>query len=350
MSGIALAERGLVPESLERWGIRRLLRQRLERSLPTDPTDLAEHRARFIAAMRAAPVALVPELANEQHYEVPAEFYAHVLGPHRKYSSAYFPDGVESLAEAEAAMLTLTCERAALADGQRILELGCGWGSLTLWMAAQYPNASITAVSNSNSQREWIERTAQERGLDNLRVITCDMNEFEIDETFDRVVSVEMFEHMRNWESLLGRVRGWLADDGRVFIHIFTHRTTCYPFEVEGPNDWMAEHFFSGGMMPSHDLLSSVETPFTVEEDWVVDGTHYAKTSEAWLENLERERAAVWPILEETYGADAAQRWYHRWRLFFLSCAELFGYRDGREWAVSHYRLAPAETPRGSGA
>ncbi len=343
MAGIALAERGLLPETLERWGIRRLLRQRLERTLPSVPADVEERVASFARSMREAPIALVPELANEQHYEVPAEFYAHVLGPHRKYSSAFYPEGVTTLEEAEAAMLALTCERAQLRDGQRILELGCGWGSLTLWMAAHYPGSTITAVSNSNSQREWIERTARERGLANLRVITCDMNAFEAEGPYDRVVSVEMFEHMRNWERLLGRVRGWLAEDGRVFLHVFSHRRTCYPFEVEGPNDWMAAHFFTGGMMPSHDLLGVLDLPFSIEEDWVVDGTHYARTSEAWLDNLEREKERLWPILEATYGEGEAQRWFHRWRLFFLSCAELFGYRGGKEWIVSHYRLAPRE-------
>ena len=354
MSGIALAERGWVPESLERWGIRRLLRRRLEKTVRRAGSNREAALRDWAEVMRTSPVALVPELANEQHYEVPAAFYEHVLGPHRKYSSAYFPQGVTSLADAEAAMLAITCERADLVDGQRILELGCGWGSLTLWMAEHFPNSSITAVSNSNSQREWILSEAKRRGFENLEVITCDMNEFSPTHggveraPFDRVVSVEMFEHMRNWEQLLGRIHGWLAPEACVFLHVFSHHEHAYPFEVEGAQDWMAEHFFSGGMMPSHDLLHYLDIPFSVDEEWLVPGTHYAKTSEAWLENLEARRDEVWPILTETYGEQEATRWYHRWRLFFLSCAELFGYADGQEWVVSHFRLRRQDAPGAS--
>ena len=346
--GIELAERGLIPEPVVRWGIRRLLRKRLARTRAAQSPDREKALRAWAEVMRTSPVALVPEAANAQHYEVPAAFYEHVLGKHRKYSSAYFPDGVTDLAEAEAAMLALTTERADLRDGQAILELGCGWGSLTLWMAEHFPGSTITAVSNSNSQRESIEARARARGFDNLRVITCDMNQFHPSERFDRVVSVEMFEHMRNWEELLGRVRTSLNADARVFLHVFSHRAFSYPFEVAGQEDWMAEHFFTGGMMPSHDLLEHLDIPFAVEKDWQVDGTHYAKTSEAWLENLERERARVWPILEETYGAENAGRWFHRWRIFFLSCAELFGYRGGREWIVSHFLLKPTEDAAGN--
>ncbi len=340
-SGIVLAERGLVPESLERWGIRRLLRRRLEQTVQKMDSGREESIQLWADVMRNSPVALVPEAANEQHYEVPADFYAQVLGPHRKYSSAYFPPGVTDLAEAEASMLALTCERAKLAEGQRILELGCGWGSLTLWMAENYRTAKITAVSNSNSQRQWILEQARARGIENVQVITCDMNEFQASGRYDRVVSVEMFEHMRNWEKLLGRVRGWIEEEGRVFLHVFAHQKLCYPFEVAGANDWMAEHFFTGGMMPSHDLLRFLDIPFEVEHDWVVNGTHYEKTSEAWLQNLENRRDEIWPILERTYGVDQASRWFHRWRLFFISCAELFGFDAGEEWIVSHFLLKP---------
>jgi len=337
---IALAERGLVPEPLERWGIRRLLRRRLARSGGESRGEPDAEIRSFAEAMRRSPVALSPEAANEQHYEVPPEFYALVLGPHRKYSSCWFPPGVETLADAEAAMLALTAERAQLVDGQRILELGCGWGSLTLWNAERFPNSWITAVSNSRSQRAWIEAEARRRGLGNVEVITRDMNDFMSDRRYDRVVSVEMFEHMRNWERLLSRVRGWLEPDGRLFLHVFSHRRIAYPFEA-GTGDWMARHFFTGGMMPAHGLLRFLDIPFAIDGEWEVEGTHYRRTAEAWLENLEARRAEILPILAATYGGAEASRWYHRWRLFFLACAELFGYERGRQWQVSHYRLRP---------
>jgi cyclopropane-fatty-acyl-phospholipid synthase len=287
--------------------------------------------------LRDGPVAPVPEKANEQHYEVPAEFFLGALGRHLKYSSAYWPVGVESLDEAEATMLALTCERADLQDGQEILELGCGWGSLTLWMAEHYPNARITAVSNSASQREFILG----RAPGNVEVITADMNEFDVDRKFDRVVSVEMFEHMRNYDELFRRVARWLKEDGKLFVHVFCHKEHAYPFETEGDDNWMGRYFFTGGQMPSFDLFRSVQDSLALEEAWEVNGTHYGKTSEAWLENLDARRDAVLPVLERTYGRKEAARWFHRWRLFFLACAELFAFRSGKEWVVSHARLIP---------
>lgn len=340
-AAIGLVERGLVPAPLLRRGIRSLLKQRVDE----EEGRLADGRDAWMDAwtqrMRDSSIALVPEKANEQHYEVPAAFYEQVLGPRRKYSSAYYATPDATLAEAEEAMLALTCERAELADGQRVLELGCGWGSLSLWMAERYPGSTFLCVSNSASQRAHIEGRASKRGLTNLTIVTRDMNEFEADGTFDRVVSVEMFEHMRNWERLLGRVAGWLAPDGKVFLHVFAHERFAYPFEVRDASDWMSRHFFSGGMMPSHDLLDHLDTPFEVARRWKVDGTHYARTSEDWLRNLEQRRDAVLPILRATYGREAAPRWFQRWRLFFLACAELFGWEGGREWFVSHQLLVP---------
>lgn len=336
----ALAERGLIPESAIRLGIRSIVRRRLrEQAAQGLPLE------RWAREMAESPIALATGAANAQHYEVPAEFFRLVLGPHLKYSGAYWPAGVRSLGRAEQAMLELSVERADLADGQRILELGCGWGSLSLFMARRYPRARILAVSNSHQQRAWIEARAHERGLTNLSVQTADMNVFDPPSRFDRVVSVEMFEHMRNWQALLARIHRRLEPGGALFVHVFAHARHAYPFETTGSDDWMGRHFFTGGMMPADSLLPSIASPFEVERHWRIDGTHYARTAEAWHANLLRSRREVidvlarGPVRGEATGRAEATRQFHRWRLFFLACAELFGYRDGTEWLVSHYRL-----------
>jgi len=334
---ISWVEQGRIPDVVIRAGIRQLVRQRLRDVGAGDVEAHAAHTERFVEAMDTGPIALLPEKANEQHYEVPAEFFDKVLGPLLKYSACHWAPGVERLEDAEAAALALTCEHAGIDDGQDILELGCGWGSLTLWLASHYPAARITAVSNSASQGERITAAARRRRLGNVRVITCDMNEFEAPGRYDRVVSVEMFEHMRNYRALYGRIHGWLKPGGRFFKHIFVHRNVPYEYVDQGPADWMSRHFFAGGIMPSNDLPLRFQDDLKFLRRWSWGGTHYEKTANAWLDNLDANRAAVLLILADTYGVAAAEQWLQRWRIFFMSCAELFGYLNGQEWWVSHY-------------
>jgi len=331
------SEQGFLPDRVIRLGIRRLLAERLIEIQHNNTEAMAEVQHEFIQNMRDAPIALVPDKANDQHYEVPAEFFDLVLGKHKKYSCCYWPEGCDSLDDAEKKALIATCEHAQLENGQHILELGCGWGSLSLWMAENYPDSRITAVSNSNSQREHIEATATDRGISNLRVITCDMNDFDIDGQFDRIVSVEMFEHMRNWQTLYRNIHRWLKTDGLFFKHIFVNRGVPYLFLDLDDSDWMSRHFFSGGMMPSDDLPLQFQRHLNLERQWRWQGGHYEKTSNAWLQNMDSNKDAIWPILEQTYGADQAQKWWMRWRMFFMACAELFAYNNGQEWYVSHY-------------
>ncbi len=330
-------EQGLVPDRVIRLGIRRLLKARLAEMHSGDAEATAEITRAFVEQLRGSPLALLPEKANEQHYEVPAAFFGTVLGLHRKYSSCYWPESAKTLAQAEAAALAVTCERAGLADGQQVLELGCGWGSLSLWMAEKYPASSITALSNSHSQREYIESQAAARGLSNLRVITCDINDFTTPETFDRVVSVEMFEHLRNWPEAFARVARWLNANGRFFMHVFAHREAPYAFVERDASDWMSRHFFSGGMMPSDDMALEFQDHLRLANRWRWDGTHYQRTSEAWLRNMDEHRDTLMPLFEATYGRSEAGVWWMRWRLFFMSVAELFGFDGGQQWWVSHY-------------
>jgi cyclopropane-fatty-acyl-phospholipid synthase len=329
----AAAERLDLPDALLRGGIAKMVARSARGLAPAANGD-----SDFAAWMAAQPIALKPESANAQHYELPPAFFEAVLGPHRKYSSCLFPAGSESLAEAELRALTATCEMADLADGQHILELGCGWGALTLHMAQTYPRAHITAVSNSSNQRGYIEQQMAARDIRNLRVFTADMNDFAPGSRFNRVVSVEMFEHMANWRALLTRVRSWLEPQGRLFLHVFTHTTTPYRFDHNHSADWIAQHFFTGGIMPSRDLIRQFVDIFDVEAEQHWSGTHYERTALLWLENFDRNRSVVGKLLREAYGADA-ELWRRRWRLFFLAVAGLFGHANGEVWGVGQYRL-----------
>lgn len=342
-SVIDWTERGWVPDSVVRAGIRRLLKARLGELHVTDCEQAAAAEQAFIRAMRTAPVAPVPEKANEQHYEVPAAFYRQVLGEHLKYSCCYWDDKTETLNQAEAAALALSCQRAQLGDGQDILELGCGWGSLTVWMAQHYPNSRITAVSNSASQKAFIGERLQRLGLRNVEIITADMNDFAINGggQYDRVVSIEMFEHMRNYETLFESISQWLRPGGRFFMHIFCHRSVPYAFVERDETDWMSRYFFSGGMMPSDALPLQFQKHLDLAGKWRWDGRHYEKTANAWLACMDRNRESLWPEFEAIYGAEDAEKWWVRWRLFFMACAELFGFDEGQEWWVSHYLFEP---------
>ena len=339
MSGIEFAEKGFVPDVALRMGIRSLLRTRLRECAVDSEESAWDVMTEFYNSMDKAPLALNTSEANEQHYEVPTEFYDLCLGARKKYSSCYFPKGSETLDQAEEIMLAKTCERAGLTDGMKILELGCGWGSLSLWMAQKYPAADITVVSNSRTQREYIEGVAAKNGFKNLKVITCDMNRFEIDQKFDRVVSVEMFEHMRNWRLLFERVSGWLKQDGKLFFHIFTHRFYTYPFETEGEDNWMGRHFFTGGIMPSFDLPLRYQDHLRIENQWLVNGNHYGETAEWWLRNLDANRSKALEIFNKAKhpSGDSPEVLVNRWRIFFLACAELWNFRGGNEWCVGHY-------------
>nr|WP_253260735.1 cyclopropane-fatty-acyl-phospholipid synthase family protein [Rhodanobacter glycinis] len=336
---LGLAERGLIPDALLRHGIRKWCAQRLREERSGGVAAQAERFDQRIAELRHSPVAIHTDAANAQHYELPADFFRLCLGPRLKYSGCYYPEGNETLGEAEDAMLRLYGERAELRNGQQVLELGCGWGSLTLWMAEQYPDSRITAVSNSHSQRRHIEAQCRQRGLLNVRVITEDANTLTLESAqFDRCVSVEMFEHMRNYQTLLGRIGEWLKPGGKLFVHIFAHRTLMYPFETAGEDNWMGRHFFTGGLMPAADTLLHFQQALQIEQRWLVDGTHYQKSANQWLQRQDRQRDAVMAVLAQAYGEHAAL-WFQRWRMFWMSCAELFGYADGQEWLVAHYRF-----------
>ena len=339
MNTISLAEKRLVPDRLIRIGIRQLLKKRLHDEFIDDPEERNIRYEKLLQNLKDSPIAMETEAANDQHYEIPAEFFKYVLGENLKYSACYWDDSTEHLGHAEQKMLDLYLHNAQIQDGQEILELGCGWGSLTLWMAERYPQCKITAVSNSASQRQHIESQVKLRGLDNVQVITCDVNKLSIDRRFDRVISVEMFEHVRNYENLLQKISQWLKPGGKLFVHIFCHKVLAYPFETEGDDNWMGRYFFTGGLMPARDTLLYFQNNLSIERQWSFSGSHYKKTAEAWLSNLDEYKKPIINLFNRIYGPDEGQLWVQRWRMFFMACSELFGYEDGEQWIVAHYRF-----------
>jgi cyclopropane-fatty-acyl-phospholipid synthase len=334
-------ERDLVPDLVLRAGIRRLIAARLQEEDKGGPELQQAHLAGYIEQLKASPIAIHTAAANQQHYEVPVDFFAAVLGSHRKYSCCYWKPG-DTLDQAEQRMLSLTAERASITDGHSVLDLGCGWGAFSLYAAARFPNSTVVGVSNSNSQRQYIEAQARARGLNNLRILTANIQEFDAGQQFDRIVSVEMMEHVRNYQQLLHKAASWMKPEGLLFIHIFTHHRFAYPFEVRDSSDWMAQHFFTGGQMPSDNLLLYFQDDLRIRNHWAVSGQHYQKTAEAWLVKMDHQRAAILKLFSTVYGPGDALKWFVRWRIFFLACAELWGYRRGAEWVVSHYLFTKA--------
>ena len=333
----SLLEKNKVPDFALRLGIRKLLKERLYQEKKETVELQQAHLMKLIAELKESPIAINTVEANEQHYEVPTAFYKFCLGSNLKYSSGYWNEGVLDIDTSENDMLEITCSQAELTDGQDILELGCGWGSLSLYMAKKYPQSSITAVSNSKTQKIYIDEQAQLRGIKNLTIITVNINDFTIEKKFDRVVSVEMFEHMRNYQKLMHKIADCLKINGKLFVHIFTHKDFAYKFEVLDETDWMSKYFFTGGIMPSDDLLLYFNEHLSIEKHWHVSGLHYSKTSESWLQNMDKNKSQIMPLFESTYGKDQAVKWWVYWRLFYMACAELWGYNNGEEWIVSHY-------------
>ena len=333
-----LVSKGLLPDPLIRKGIQHFIGQRIKQDIGTSVAQMDAKRSAFIEQMKKNPIAIKTNDANDQHYRLPTSFFEYALGPSMKYSCCHW-DNSSSLEEAELEMLDLTITRADISDGQTILELGCGWGAITLAMAERFPNSKIVAISNSPEQRKFILNKAKNKNINNIEVRTHNVAELELSERFDRVVSVEMFEHMRNYPKLLEKIHGWLNPKGKLFVHIFVHRDVPYNFDVKDDSDWMSKYFFSGGIMPSSHLIHYFQDHLKVENYWAVDGLHYQKTARAWLENMDQNKSPIMKILNVHYGKKEAAKWFNYWRIFFMSCEELWKYRNGTEWFVGHYLL-----------
>jgi cyclopropane-fatty-acyl-phospholipid synthase len=333
----SLLEKNIFPDFLIRAGIRILLQQRLDEENRGSLENNKAHLLKYIEELKKSPIAIATRDANEQHYEVPTEFYKLCIGKRLKYSGGLWDKNADTLDKSEEAMLQLSCDRAELKNGHEVLDLGCGWGSLSLYIAEKYPKCKITAVSNSKTQKEFIDSVCKEKGFKNLQVITADMNVFTTKKKFDRLMSVEMLEHMKNYEILFEKFSSFMKEDALFFVHIFTHKTYAYAFEARDESDWMAKYFFTGGQMPSDDLFHYFQKDLTLKNHWIVNGTHYQKTSEAWLAKMDENKEEIMPIFENTYGKENAVKWWVYWRVFYMACAELWGFRGGEEWLVSHY-------------
>lgn len=333
----SLVASGKVPDVLLRKGIQTLLKKRLKDDVVEDVSEKERLRKEFIHELKSSPIAIETDKANDQHYQVPTSFFEYVLGDRMKYSCALWERGTEHLSDAEEKMIELTLQRADIRDGDRVLELGCGWGAFSLYIAKKYPNCQVTAVSNSKTQKDYIMGRAREQGLENIAVKTCNVAHLQLDQKFDRVISIEMFEHMRNYQQLLKNISGWLDENGKLFVHIFTHKDSSYKFEVKDESDWMSKYFFSGGTMPSNYLLFDFQEDLKIVDHWFLPGTHYAKTARAWLERMDQHKSEIMEIFNQHYGKGSATKWWNYWRVFFMSCEELWKYKNGQEWQVGHY-------------
>ena len=342
MDLIDLCERGLIPDALSRLGMRQLISRRLTDEAGGDGEVRSQRFNQFLSELRASPIAIETPAANEQHYEVPAEFFHLHLGPRLKYSCCLYPNGDETLEQAEELMLSLYLQRLGVEPGMRVLDLGCGWGSVSLWLAQRMPDCAVVGLSNSNGQREFILQRARERGIDNLQILTGNIAEYQMPDAvrgagFDRVISIEMFEHMKNYGLLLNRIAGWMKPQARLFVHIFVHKLLAYHFEQKGRSDWMTQYFFRGGTMPSENLLLNFQDEVRLLQQWWVGGQHYARTANHWLAGMDARQTQIMPVFRQCYGERDSALWFQRWRMFYMAVAELFGYAGGNEWGVGHY-------------
>ena len=327
---LTIAELGLIPDVFIKTAVRFITKKRLNES------GIHENKLNVIKSISEGGIAEKTDDANEQHYEVPPEFFKYALGKNLKYSCSFF-DKTDSLDEAEKSMIELYIERADIQEGHDILDLGCGWGSFSLYVAEKYPSVSITAVSNSKDQIAFIQNEAKRRGLFNIKASKMDVNNLDLDNKFDRIVSIEMFEHLRNYKLILNSLNSLLKPDGRLFVHIFCHKELTYFYEIKNSYDWMTKYFFEGGIMPSQDIFKYFDDELEVINQWDVNGNHYAKTCKAWLNNHYKNKDKILDIFDKHY--DKPRIWFNRWRIFFLSCEAFFAINNGREYFVSHYLL-----------
>ncbi|KAJ4830155.1 hypothetical protein Tsubulata_042905 [Turnera subulata] len=334
---LASLERNLLPDAVVRRLTRLLLASRLRSGCkPSSELQLLD-LLQFVHSLKEMPIAIQTETAKAQHYELPTSFFKLVLGKNMKYSCCYFPNESSSLEDAEKAMLELYCERAKLKDGHTVLDVGCGWGSLSLFIAQKYANCKITGICNSTTQKAYIEEQCRDLQLHNLEIIVADISTFEMEASYDRIFSIEMFEHMKNYGQLLNKISKWMKQDTLLFVHYFCHKAFAYHFEDINEDDWITRYFFTGGTMPSANLLLYFQDDVSIVNHWLVNGKHYSKTSEEWLKRMDKNLASIKPIMESTYGKDQSLKWTVYWRTFFIAVAELFGYNNGDEWMVAHF-------------
>ncbi|XP_028807031.1 (S)-coclaurine N-methyltransferase [Neltuma alba] len=330
-------ERNLLPDVVVRRLTRLLLASRLRSGYKASSQPQLSDLLHFVHSLREMPIAIETDKPKVQHYELPTSFFKLVLGKNLKYSSCYFSSASNTLDDAEEAMLELYCERSRIKDGHTVLDVGCGWGSLCIYIAKKYSNSRVTGICNSTTQKAYIEEKCRDLMLQNVEIIVADISTFEMDASYDRIFSIEMFEHMKNYKDLLKKIAGWLKEDGLLFLHHFCHKAFAYHFEDKNEDDWITRYFFTGGTMPSANLLLYFQDDVTVVNHWLVNGKHYAQTSEEWLKRMDQNLTSIKPIMESTYGKESAVKWTVYWRTFFIAVAELFGYNNGEEWMVAHF-------------